>query len=70
MPAKPEKHASVQGIKLIKFLYKTGLKKDDIQCIENGEVYNSKNQKQSIMLVVNPQKLGYSDKGDLYKERI
>ena len=66
MPAKPEKAYERIGDKTYQILYKTG-EKGYYTIRENGEVYNSKNQKTDYHVVVNPKKLGYSDKGDLYK---
>lgn len=66
MPAKPEKAYERIGDKTYQILYKTG-EKGYYTIRENGEVYNSKNQKKDYHVVVNPKKLGYSDKGDLYK---
>ena len=66
MPAKPEKAYERVGDKTYQILYKTG-EKGHYTIRENGEVYNSKNQKTDYHVVVNPKKLGYSDKGDLYK---
>ena len=66
MPAKPEKAYERVGDKTYQILYKTG-EKGYYTIRENGEVYNSKNQKTDYHVVVNPKKLGYSDKGDLYK---
>ena len=66
MPAKPEKAYERIGDKTYQILYKTG-EKGHYTIRENGEVYNSKNQKTDYHVVVNPKKLGYSDKGDLYK---
>ena len=66
MPAKPEKAYERIGDKTYQILYKTG-EKGYYTIRENGEVYNSKNQKTEYHVVVNPKKLGYSDKGDLYK---
>ena len=66
MPAKPEKAYERVGDKTYQILYKTG-EKGHYTIRENGEVYNSKNQKTDYHVVVNPKQLGYSDKGDLYK---
>ena len=66
MPAKPEKAYERIGDKTYQILYKTG-EKGYYTIRENGEVYNSKNQKTDYHVVVNLKKLGYSDKGDLYK---
>ena len=66
MPAKPEKAYERIGDKTYQILYKTG-EKGHYTIRENGEVYNSKNQKTDYHVVVNPKQRGYSDKGDLYK---
>ena len=66
MPAKPEKAYERVGDKTYQILYKTG-EKGHYTIRENGEVYNSKNQKIDYHVVVNPKQRGYSDKGDLYK---
>ena len=66
MPAKPEKAYERVGDKTYQILYKTG-EKGHYTIRENGEVYNSKNQKTDYHVVVNPKQRGYSDKGDLYK---
>ena len=66
MPAKPEKAYERVGDKTYQILYKTG-EKEHYTIRENGEVYNSKNQKTDYHVVVNPKQRGYSDKGDLYK---
>ena len=66
MPAKPEKAYERIGDKTYQILYKTG-EKGYYTIRENGEVYNSKNQKTDYHVVVNPKQRGYSDKGDLYK---
>ena len=66
MPDKPEKAYERVGDKTYQILYKTG-EKGHYTIRENGEVYNSKNQKTDYHVVVNPKQRGYSDKGDLYK---
>ena len=66
MPAKPEKAYERVGDETYQILYKTG-EKGHYTIRENGEVYNSKNQKTDYHVVVNPKQRGYSDKGDLYK---
>ena len=66
MPAKPEKAYERVGDKTYQILYKIG-DKGHYTIRENGEVYNSKNQKTDYHVVVNPKQRGYSDKGDLYK---
>ena len=66
MPAKPEKAYERIGDKTYQILYKTG-EKGYYTIRENGEVYNSKNQKTEYHVVVDPKNPGYSDKGDLYK---
>ena len=66
MPDKPEKAYEKVGDKSYQILYKTG-EKGHYTIRENGEVYNSKNQKTDYHVVVNPKQRGYSDKGDLYK---
>ena len=66
MPAKPEKAYERIGDKTYQILYKTG-EKGHYTIRENGEVYNSKNQKTEYHVVVDPKNPGYSDKGDLYK---
>ena len=66
MPAKPEKAYERVGDKTYQILYKAG-EKGHYTIRENGEVYNSKNQKTDYHVVVNPKQRGYSDKGDLYK---
>ena len=66
MPDKPEKAYERVGDKTYQILYKSG-EKSHYTIRENGEVYNSKNQKTDYHVVVNPKQLGYSDKGDLYK---
>ena len=66
MPDKPEKAYERIGDKTYQILYKTG-EKGHYTIRENGEVYNSKNQKTDYHVVVNPKQRGYSDKGDLYK---
>ena len=66
MPAKPEKAYERIGDKTYQILYKTG-EKGHYTIRENGEVYNSKNQKTDYHVVVNPKQRGYGDKGDLYK---
>ena len=66
MPDKPEKAYEKVGDKSYQILYKTG-EKGHYTIRENGEVYNSKNQKTEYHVVVDPKNPGYSDKGDLYK---
>ena len=66
MPANPEKAYERVGDKTYQILYKTG-EKGHYTIRENGEVYNSKNQKTEYHVVVDPKNPGYSDKGDLYK---
>lgn len=66
MPANPEKAYERVGDKTYQILYKTG-EKGHYTIRENGEVYNSKNQKTDYHVVVNSKQRGYSDKGDLYK---
>ena len=66
MPDKPEKAYERVGDKTYQILYKSG-EKSHYTIRENGEVYNSKNQKTDYHVVVNPKQRGYSDKGDLYK---
>ena len=66
MPNKPEKAYEKVGDKSYQILYKTG-EKGYYTIRENGEVYNSKNQKTEYHVVVDPKNPGYSDKGDLYK---
>ena len=66
MPAKPEKAYERVGDKTYQILYKSG-EKGHYTIRENGEVYNSQNQKTEYHVVVDPKNPGYSDKGDLYK---
>ena len=66
MPDKPEKAYERVGDKTYQILYKSG-EKSHYTIRENGEVYNSKNQKTEYHVVVDPKNPGYSDKGDLYK---
>ncbi len=66
MPNKPEKAYEKVGDKSYQILYKTG-EKGYYTIRENGEVYNSKNQKTEYHVVVDPKNPSYSDKGDLYK---
>ena len=66
MPAKPEKAYEKVGDKSYQILYKSG-EKGHYTIRENGEVYNSQNQKTEYHVVVDPKNPGYSDKGDLYK---
>ena len=66
MPDKPEKAYEKVGDKSYQILYKTG-EKGHYTIRENGEVYNSQNQKTEYHVVVDPKNPGYSDKGDLYK---
>ena len=66
MPDKPEKAYEKVGDKSYQILYKSG-EKGHYTIRENGEVYNSQNQKTEYHVVVDPKNPGYSDKGDLYK---
>ena len=66
MPDKPEKAYERVGDKTYQILYKSG-EKSHYTIRENGEVYNSQNQKTEYHVVVDPKNPGYSDKGDLYK---
>ena len=66
MPDKPEKAYEKIGDKSYQILYKSG-EKGHYTIRENGEVYNSQNQKTDYHVVVDPKNPGYSDKGDMYK---
>ena len=66
MPDKPEKVYEKIGDKSYQILYKSG-EKGHYTIRENGEVYNSQNQKTDYHVVVDPKNPGYSDKGDMYK---
>ena len=66
MPDKLEKAYEKIGDKSYQILYKSG-EKGYYTIRENGEVYNSQNQKTEYHVVVNPKNPGYSDKGDMYK---
>ena len=66
MPDKSEKAYEKIGDKSYQILYKSG-EKGHYTIRENGEVYNSQNQKTDYHVVVDPKNPGYSDKGDIYK---
>ena len=66
MPDKLEKAYEKIGDKSYQILYKSG-EKGYYTIRENGEVYNSQNQKTEYHVVVDPKNPGYSDKGDMYK---
>ena len=66
MPDKLEKAYEKIGDKSYQILYKSG-EKGYYTIRENGEVYNSQNQKTEYHVVVDPKNPRYSDKGDMYK---
>ena len=66
MPDKLEKAYEKIGDKSYQILYKSD-EKGYYTIRENGEVYNSQNQKTEYRVVVDPKNPGYSDKGDMYK---
>ena len=66
MPDKLEKAYEKIGDKSYQILYKSD-EKGYYTIQENGEVYNSQNQKTEYRVVVDPKNPGYSDKGDMYK---
>ena len=68
MPDHPEKAYEQIGDKTYQILYKQG-ETDYYTLRENGEIFNSQNQKTNYRVVVNPTEAGYRDKGNLYKDK-
>lgn len=68
MPDHPEKAYEQIGDKTYQILYKQGETEHYI-LRENGEIFNSQNQKTNYRVVVNPTEAGYRDKGNLYKDK-
>ena len=68
MPDHPEKAYEQIGDKTYQILYKQG-ETDYYTLRENGEIFNSQNQKTDYRVVVNPTEAGYRDKGNLYKDK-
>ena len=68
MPDHPEKAYEQIGDKTYQILYKQG-ETDYYTLRENGEIFNSQNQKTDYRVVVNPTEVGYRDKGNLYKDK-
>ena len=68
MPDHLEKAYEQIGDKTYQILYKQG-ETSHYTLRENGEVFNSQNQKTNYRVVVNPTEAGYRDKGNLYKDK-
>ena len=68
MPDHPEKAYEQIGDKTYQILYKQG-ETEHYTLRENGEIFNSQNQKTNYRVVVNPTDAGYRDKGNLYKDK-
>ena len=68
MPDHPEKAYEQIGDKNYQILYKQG-ETEHYTLRENGEIFNSQNQKTNYRVVVNPTEAGYRDKGNLYKDK-
>ena len=68
MPDHPEKAYEQIGDKTYQILYKQG-ETSHYTLRENGEIFNSQNQKTNYRVVVNPTEAGYRDKGNLYKDK-
>ena len=68
MPDHPEKAYEQIGDKTYQILYKQG-ETSHYTLRENGEIFNSQNQKTNYRVVVNPAEAGYRDKGNLYKDK-
>ena len=68
MPDHPEKAYEQIGDKTYQILYKQG-ETEHYTLRENGEIFNSQNQKTNYRVVVNPTEAGYRDKGNLYKDK-
>ena len=68
MPDHPEKAYEQIGDKTYQILYKQG-ETEHYTIRENGEIFNSQNQKTNYRVVVNPTEAGYRDKGNLYKDK-
>ena len=68
MPDHPEKAYEQIGDKTYQILYKQG-ETEHYTLRENGDIFNSQNQKTNYRVVVNPTETGYRDKGNLYKDK-
>ena len=68
MPNQPEKAYEEIGDKTYQVLYKQG-ETERYTLRDNGEIFNSQNQKTDYRVVVNPTEAGYRDKGNLYKDK-
>ena len=68
MPDHPEKAYEQIGDKTYQILYKQG-ETSHYTLRENGDIFNSQNQKTNYRVVVNPTEAGYRDKGNLYKDK-
>ncbi|MDU2559559.1 MAG: sialidase domain-containing protein [Streptococcus mitis] len=68
MPDHPEKAYEQIGDKTYQILYKQ-CETEHYTLRENGEIFNSQNQKTNYRVVVNPTEAGYRDKGNLYKDK-
>ncbi len=68
MPDHPEKAYEQIGDKTYQILYKQG-ETEHYTLRENGDTFNSQNQKTNYRVVVNPTEAGYRDKGNLYKDK-
>ena len=68
MPDHPEKAYEQIGDKIYQILYKQG-ETEHYTLRENGDIFNSQNQKTNYRVVVNPTEAGYRDKGNLYKDK-
>ncbi|MDU6722586.1 MAG: sialidase domain-containing protein [Streptococcus mitis] len=68
MPNQPEKAYEEIGDKTYQVLYKQG-ETERYTLRDNGEIFNSQNQKTDYRVVVNPTEAGFRDKGDLYKNQ-
>ena len=68
MPDHPEKAYEQIGDKTYQILYKQG-ETEHYTIRENGDIFNSQNQKTNYRVVVNPTEAGYRDKGNLYKDK-
>ncbi len=68
MPDNPEKAYEQIGDKTYQILYKQG-ETEHYTLRENGDIFNSQNQKTNYRVVVNPTEAGYKDKGNLYKDK-
>ena len=68
MPDHPEKAYEQIGDKTYQILYKQG-ETEHYTIRENGDIFNSQNQKTNYRVVVNPTEDGYRDKGNLYKDK-